>query len=172
MRIFIIGFMGSGKTTLGKVLAEKIGLEFVDLDEYIEQKHKYSIASIFSLVGEEGFRKVEKVCLNELAQKDNVLISTGGGTPFFFDNMDVMNQSGKTVYLKVSPETLIERLAVSRMEYRPLIKGKNISELSDYIYDTLANRSIYYEKAHHIFDGEHDSMDHIAERLVSSMVLV
>ncbi len=161
MRIFIVGFMGSGKTTLGRVLAEKLNLTFIDLDHFIEEKHKHSIASIFSLVGDEGFRKIEKVCLHEVFAKENIVVATGGGTPYYFDNMETMNENGTTVYLKVPPDVLVQRLLNSRMEYRPLLKGKTHEQLSEYVYKTLAERETIYAESTYVVDSDNINVNQL-----------
>jgi len=97
-RIFLVGFMGSGKTAMGKLLARRHGLSFIDLDSYIESKFRKTIAQIFTEAGETGFRKIEKNCLHEVAEFEDVVIATGGGAPCFYDNMDFMNQCGETIY--------------------------------------------------------------------------
>ena len=100
-RIFLIGYMGAGKTTLGKAFARAMGLAFVDLDWYIEERFHKTIRQIFSERGEDGFRELEKRMLHEAGDFEDVVISVGGGTPCFFDNMDYMNQTGETVFLDV-----------------------------------------------------------------------
>ena len=110
-RIFLIGFMGSGKTTLGKALAQKLGVDFIDLDLYIETRYHKTVREIFAESGEERFRQIEKSLLHEVADFENVIIAAGGGTPCFFDNIDYMNGHGTCVYLKASVEELCKRLA-------------------------------------------------------------
>jgi len=110
-RIFIIGYMGSGKTTVGKLLARSLSLEFIDLDAYIENKYRKTISALFAGKGEEEFRKIESQALHEVAQFEDVVISTGGGAPCYLDNMALMNQAGTTVYIKADPEELAARLA-------------------------------------------------------------
>ena len=119
MKIFLIGFMGSGKTTLGRKLASKMGYEFIDLDHKLEQQVELSIAEYFSFFGEDAFRKLESTVLKKTPYPENVIISTGGGLPCYFDNMDWMKANGKVVYIKLSPKTLADRLE-SGKEERPL----------------------------------------------------
>ncbi len=144
---YIIGFMGAGKTTIGKKFASKIGYQFVDLDNYIEKKNKHSIRSIFQLVGEDGFRKVENKALLEVSLFDNSVISVGGGTPCFFNNMDIINNNGKSIYLKYTPKFLYQRLKQAKKK-RPLIEDQK-DDLLNYITKTLSIREPYYLKAHH-----------------------
>jgi shikimate kinase len=171
MRIFFVGFMGSGKTTHGRLLAEKLNYDFLDLDDYIEEKHKHSISSIIALVGEDGFRKVEKACLHEVLTRNNIIISTGGGTPCFFDNMEIINNHGLSIFLKADTDILCKRLINCKTEYRPLIKGKSPEELKDYITKTLENRESFYSQAHYILDAENITTDQIAEIVRKVVVL-
>lgn len=147
-KIILIGYMGAGKTTLGKVLAQKMGLTFYDLDEYIEDRFHRTIPQIFAESGESGFRDLERRMLHEVAEFEDVIISCGGGTPCFFDNMDYMNTCGETVFLNASPEALKAHLLMGKTQ-RPLIQGKSPEELLDFIKDSLQKRLPYYKKAKH-----------------------
>ena len=150
-RIILVGYMGSGKTTVGKALSKETGMMFYDLDWYIESRMRKSVSQIFAERGEEGFRKIEYNMLHEVAEFEDVIISCGGGTPCFFDNMDYLNQQGDVVYLKATPETLYKHLLMAKME-RPLLKGKSSEELIAYITEHLKERSPFYEKARYILD--------------------
>lgn len=150
-RILIIGYMGAGKTTLGKVLAKDLGLPFYDLDWYIESRMMKTVPQLFAERGEEGFRKVEHNMLHEVAEFEDVVISCGGGTPCFYDNMEYMNTQGDTVYLKASPEVLYAHLQMGKVE-RPLLKNKTREEMQAFIQEQLAEREKYYTKARHIFN--------------------
>lgn len=150
-RILIIGYMGAGKTTLGKVLAKELGLPFYDLDWYIESRMMKTVPQLFAERGEEGFRKVEHNMLHEVAEFEDVVISCGGGTPCFYDNMEYMNAQGDTVYLKASPEVLYAHLQMGKVE-RPLLKNKTREEMQAFIKEQLSEREKYYTKARHIFD--------------------
>lgn len=147
-KIILIGYMGAGKTTLGKVLAQKMGLTFYDLDDYIEDRFHRTIPQIFAESGESGFRDLERRMLHEVAEFEDVIISCGGGTPCFFDNMDYMNTCGETVFLNASPEALKVHLLMGKTQ-RPLIQGKSPEELLDFIKDSLQKRLPYYKKAKH-----------------------
>lgn len=153
-RIFLIGFMGSGKSTLGVKLARKIAYNFVDMDQLIEETAGMTIPGIFREHGEEVFRKWEHDILLELCARDKVVISTGGGAPCHKDMMQLMNQHGATVYIKLSPEALKTRLQNSRTE-RPLIKGKSEEELLEFIKSKLAEREFHYRMAKHTVEGNH-----------------
>ena len=150
-RIILIGYMGSGKTTVGRALSKETGMMFYDLDWYIESRMRKTVAQIFAEKGEEGFRKIEYNMLHEVAEFENVIISCGGGTPCFFDNMDYLNQQGDVVYLKCEPETLYKHLLMGKVE-RPLIKGKSPEELIAYITNHLAEREPFYSRAKHTLD--------------------
>lgn len=150
-RIILIGYMGAGKTTLGKILARELNLEFIDLDWYIENRFHQSVSQLFATRGEEGFRQLEQRMLHEVAEFEDVVISAGGGTPCFFDNMEYMNRQGLTVYLKASPETLRTHLRMGKQK-RPLIAQKNDEELDAFIRDSLDKREPYYNQARVTFD--------------------
>lgn len=147
----LIGYMGSGKTTVGKALSKETGMMFYDLDWYIESRMRKTVAQIFAEKGEEGFRKIEHNMLHEVAEFENVIISCGGGTPCFFDNIDYINQQGEVVYLKATPEVLYRHLLMGKVE-RPLIKNKTPEELIAYITEQVAKREEFYNKARYTLD--------------------
>ena len=149
-RIFLVGYMGAGKTTLGRALANKLKLSFIDLDIFIEERFRKSIAQIFAENGEEHFRRIEQNILHEVGEFEDVIISTGGGTPCFFDNIEYMNSMGTTVYLDVPVERLFTRLSIARNK-RPLIKEKSDDELRTFIAEQLTRRTPHYGKAQHTF---------------------
>ena len=149
--IIIIGYMGAGKTTVGKALAKELGVMFYDLDWYIESRMRKTVKQIFDEIGEEGFRKIERNMLHEVAEFENVVVSCGGGTPCFFDNMDYMNQLGETIYLKASPETLHTHLKMGK-GVRPLPLNKTPEEVEIFIREQLKLREPFYNKAKHIID--------------------
>ncbi len=150
-RIILIGYMGAGKTTVGRVLAKDLGLFFYDLDWYIESRMRKSVKQIFDERGEEGFRIMEHNMLHEVAEFENVIISCGGGTACFFDNMDYMNKQAETIYLKASPDVLYEHLRMGK-GVRPLLLGKSPEETQQYIREQLAEREPFYMKAKHVVD--------------------
>lgn len=149
--IIIIGYMGAGKTTVGKALAKELGVMFYDLDWYIESRMRKTVKQIFDEIGEEGFRKIERNMLHEVAEFENVVVSCGGGTPCFFDNMDYMNLLGETIYLKASPETLHTHLKMGK-GVRPLLLNKTPEEVEIFIREQLKLREPFYNKAKHIID--------------------
>jgi shikimate kinase len=143
-RVFLIGFMGVGKTTMGRRLAKRLHLEYRDLDQEIEFAASMFIPDIFNLLGEEQFRKMEAETLRR--QQPGHLIACGGGTPCFHDNMNWMNANGITIYLQASPKFLADRLMKSKKP-RPLLKGMNQVQLSDFIASKLEERQPFYEQA-------------------------
>ena len=173
-RIILIGYMGSGKTTVGKALSKETGMMFYDLDWYIESRMRKTVSQIFAERGEEGFRQIEYNMLHEVAEFEDVIISCGGGTPCFFDNIDYLNQQGDVVYLKATPETLYKHLMMAKVE-RPLLKNKSPEELIAYITEHLKERSPFYEKARYSLDvNVLDNYDKIAisvERIKTLLAL-
>ncbi len=166
-RIFLIGFMGSGKSTLGAQLARRLDYRFTDMDQLIEETADLSIPEIFQKHGEAVFRKWEHDILLELCSRDKLVISTGGGAPCHSQNMDLMNANGCTIYLKLSPLALQSRLIRSRTE-RPLIKGKTETELLDFISTLLEKREKFYQQASHIVDGLSLRSEDLATLLLDS----
>lgn len=166
-RIFLIGFMGSGKSTLGAQLSRHLGYQFVDMDQLIEETAEMSIPEIFNEHGEEVFRKWEHDILQELCHREKLVISTGGGAPCHSGTMDLLNAHGTTVYLKLSSEALLSRLINSRTE-RPLIKGKSEPELLDFINSLLETREEYYLRATHIVDGLNMKTEELVRKISNS----
>ena len=146
MRIFLIGFMGSGKTYIGRLLAEKLGLLSLDIDHLIENTEGVKISQIFDNQGEIYFRKIECEMLRSVSKWQDIVISTGGGTACHHDNMAYMNDNGITIYLKASPEFLSKRLQ-SESENRPILQHKTAENLLEFIADTLEKRRVFYEQA-------------------------
>ena len=138
--------MGSGKSLIGKLLAEKLGLSFLDLDTQLEQKKGTSISVIFEENGEAAFRELEAACLRETEPMHNLVVATGGGAPCFYQNIDWMNENGITVFLEVSPNVLAKRLRAETQK-RPLLEGKSDSELSQFIEEKLESRLHFYSQA-------------------------
>lgn len=158
MRIYLIGYMGSGKSTVGRGLAKRLNLSFIDMDDFIEERNFRTIPQIFQQDGEDGFRKLEQKALHELADFEDVVIATGGGAPCFFDNIDVIKRTGKSLYLNGTPRMLAKRLLKSKIE-RPLIKGKSEEELIAFIDETLSKREKWYKQADVVLDFDHDLSD-------------
>lgn len=151
MLIFLLGMMGSGKTTLGKELAEKLNYSFVDLDAFIEEKEGKTIAEIFAQQGQQGFRKLEHQALQTIVTNyKQAVVATGGGAPCFFNNIQLMNQAGETIFLDVPIKMLAQRLSQSDLSTRPLLAGKTQSELISFLGKTLADRRQFYVQAKHL----------------------
>ena len=164
MRYFIIGFKNSGKTTFGKSLARKMKLDFLDLDEYIEEREKSTIPELYSRLGETEFRKLEWKALREVIRNNHMVISTGGGAPCNCDNMSLMEKYGHVIYLKVGNETLIGRLKKA-VKDRPIVLGKTEEELRQYVADLRERCEHHYNRAEYIVDGENLNMDAIVKML-------
>lgn len=145
--------MGSGKTTLGRALNATTGIDFIDLDEYIEALKGMTVKEIFARNGEATFRQYEREAIAELAQRGGMIVACGGGTPCFFDNMERMNAAGVTVYLDASIDKLQSRLAAARSQ-RPLIAQLNDEELRKFIGESLAKRLPYYLQARYSFNAD------------------
>ncbi len=146
--IILVGYMGAGKTTLGKALAASMGRVFHDLDWLIEERTGKTIPQIFAEQGEDGFRQIERQTLTEAVDEDGLVLAVGGGTPCFFDNIDVMNRRARTVYLQASPETLMAHIRMGGTK-RPLVDGKSDSELIEYIRQSLSEREPFYNRANY-----------------------
>lgn len=168
MKIVLIGYMGAGKTTLGKTLAKRMGLRFYDLDWYIEEKSGSTISQIFAQEGEAAFREKERQALHEVIETDNIVLAVGGGTPCFYDNIDFMNQHACTIYLKATPETLKAHIRMGGSK-RPLVDGKTDEELIAYIKESLKGREPYYQQAQHVVEIDtitrQEQIDHYVEEL-------
>lgn len=150
--------MGCGKSAIGKQLTDQLGFDFIDLDLLIERKQQLSISEIFQIEGEDKFRELEHNCLKDVSttlnmNNKNTIISTGGGTPCFYDNIELMNKSGITIYLQMSIEALVNRLR-NEKNVRPLIKGLTDEKLNDYIQENLKQREEYYLLARYTVNAE------------------
>lgn len=160
-KFFLTGYMGSGKTTIGKKLASKLGYEFVDLDHFIESEYKMTIPEIFADKGENEFRAMEHNALKKIIERDNLVIACGGGTPCYYDNMQLMNNNGVTVYLKMSADALVSRLANAK-EKRPLIANKTPDELRKFVTRQLEKREDFYHKAQYTVKGKDLDVEELA----------
>jgi len=166
VRYFVIGFKNSGKTTLCRKLARMLNFEFIDLDEYIEEKEGLSIPEIYTASGEENFRTLEWKSLKELVKKDNIVVSTGGGVPCHCNNMNLMEKSGEVIYLKVTDETLVSRLKRA-VHNRPIVKGKTEEELRLYIADLRSRCEHHYKRAKYIVDGENINLPSLLKNMTA-----
>lgn len=163
-RVYLIGYMGCGKTTIGKRLAKSIGWGVIDMDSRIESRYRKTIPDIFASEGEESFRKKERFILEELSSLENVVVSTGGGAPCFFDNIDVMNSSGLCVYIRMTPEALAARLKNAKAN-RPLLKDKTEEELTNFIKEQLEKRRAFYEQARYVIDNDNGTPEEAAAKI-------
>jgi shikimate kinase len=164
MRYFIIGFKNSGKTTFGRKLAERLGFDFTDLDEYLESREHKSIPEIYTQLGEDGFRKLEWKALKEVVHADNIVISTGGGAPCHCDNMNLMEKYGEVVYLKVPDHVLLKRLKKAAVD-RPIVLGKTEEELRKYIADLRAKCEHHYLRAKYVVERENPGIEEFIAQL-------
>ena len=163
MLIFLIGFMGSGKSYIGRHLAPLLGLEHLDIDRTIEENEGMSLKELFEKKGESYFRELEKKQLIDLHPEQNLLISTGGGAPCFFDNMDVMNAKGLTIYLNRSKDSIIQRL-IKGKHRRPLLAGMNKEQMENFYDERIKSRNLFYEKSKlHVGDADVDEIFNIIE---------
>jgi len=159
--VFLIGYMASGKTTAGRKLARQLGYAFEDTDELIKNMTGKSIEEIFDTDGEEAFRVLEHSVIRSLTDRTNTVISTGGGAPCFFDNLNLMQKHGITVYLKLHPASIVKRISQSKTS-RPLLKGLSQDQMLPWVSRHLEQREIYYNNAHIIFKGESPDLNELA----------
>ncbi len=164
MRIFLLGYMGCGKTTLGRKIASEYYFRFIDLDEYIESKHGNTISEIFAQEGEDTFRKYEREALEDMLLEEDVIVATGGGAPCFFDNMERIKANSVSVYIQMDAEQIAKRLKHSKVD-RPLLKGKSEIELYEFIKKTLESRSQFYNRADIIFENNNISVKEALSQL-------
>ena len=164
MKVYLIGYMGSGKSSAGKLLAEKMKVDFLDFDRYIENETGKTIAEIFDTEGEEKFRELENQYLKKILNKENTVVSLGGGTPCFHNNIELINKSGKSVYLDMDVESLVKRLFKARNK-RPLIRGLNETELKYFIEANLEKRKAVYEQAHFTVNASGLSVEEVSEEI-------
>ncbi len=157
--------MGCGKTTLGKALAQKLNYKFIDLDAWFEEQNKTTIAEYFEVHGETKFREKEHEFIIESQKLTNTIISTGGGAACFYNNIKVMNQSGTTIYVKLSPQSLMNRLQ-NETTTRPLIANKTNNDLLAFIEQKLSEREPFYTQAQVVLDKEDSTVDEYVEEVL------
>jgi len=167
MKIILIGYMGSGKSIVGSSLAHKLKIPFTDLDNYISEKEQLSVNEIFKLRGEVYFRKKETFYLQEILNSENkMIIATGGGTPCFGNNMDILKNKSKTIYLKTSINSLVKRLIPNKQK-RPLISHLNDEDLPEFIGKHLFERVPYYQQSEFIVSTDGKSIKEIVDEIES-----
>lgn len=172
MRIILIGYMGCGKTKVGKLLASKLSFGFIDADLFIEEKNGCSISDIFAREGEKGFRKIEREVLRMLLKKKNVVIASGGGTPCFFSNMELIKGKAFSIYLKVPATVLHKRLSSDwRRKNRPLLRDLSSSGLLKYIRDGLDKRELFYKQADCVFRAGKKSVKKTVSEIIPLLSL-
>ena len=170
MIVFLVGYAGSGKSSLGKRLARRLGVRFVDTDKLVEQSEGASIADIFHNEGEEYFRIAERRAVESLANEGvDLVVATGGGLPTWRDNMEWLVRSGVTVYLRRTPEQILSRLSDYGREKRPMFRGKSDEELLQFMHEQMALREPYYAKAQIAVDCSVMSDDDVVEHLVTKL---
>lgn len=167
MKVFLVGFMGSGKTTVGRKLAAKLNYRFIDLDEQFEWHEAMTIAQYFSKYGEEKFRERESEVLKNTSYPENCIIATGGGLPCFFDNMEWMKANGKVIYIQMTPKALASRLEHGKEE-RPLLHGKHGDDLVEFIAERLAAREKHYQQANIVADGLSINAEYLCDMVANS----
>jgi len=164
-KIFLVGFMGSGKSTLGKKLADTLGLKFIDLDEFIEKEEGISIAAVFKTKGEEYFRIIENEALKKVINTSSkFVLALGGGTPCYYSSMELINKTGTSIYLKYNSSVLTKRL-INQNANRPLIKDKNKSELKIFIENKLHEREQFYNLCKHVVESDNIELEDIKQLL-------
>lgn len=166
MKIYLIGYMGSGKSTLGQHLANALGISWLDLDDEFELRYKVSIPAFFEKYGENTFRDLEHKVLTDISVIPDLVVSTGGGSPCFHDNMKLMNQTGITVYLQAMPELLISRIELSARK-RPLFQQMKGEDFLQKITTHLQSREPFYSQAKIIIDATKPDVDDLKKRILN-----
>lgn len=164
MVVYLIGFMGCGKSTLGKQLARKMLLSFIDMDSYIEERESMTVPEIFEKRGEPYFREVERAALSELSAKHNVVIATGGGVAAAKGNIEFMNSTGVTIYLKMNSGVLLSRITNSK-SVRPIFTGKSKEEAFEIIEKMLLEREPFYERATAVVEGKDIKVNELIDKI-------
>ncbi|MCU0429396.1 MAG: shikimate kinase [Cytophagaceae bacterium] len=165
MHIFLIGLPGSGKTTLGKQLALELKLPFIDTDKRIEQTQGKSIERIFAEDGEPAFRQLEHNTLLTISKEDSSVISLGGGTPCFLNNMELIKSSGQSIFLDVSPEELCKRMLGDGQQQRPMLKGKKENEVLEFLTQKRAERLAFYSQSDYQLKHDHIRLEDVLHML-------
>ncbi len=162
MNIFLIGFMGSGKSYVGRRLAARMKWHFLDADHFIEMREGRTIREIFTNDGETHFREIEAKMLREMPTMENLIIATGGGAPCFHDNVTWMKAHGIVVYLKADNSVLVQRL-LPELTHRPILAGKNEATLDAFISEKMSDRAAFYEQAHIVCEQKTGKEDLVSE---------
>lgn len=168
MVVFLVGYMGCGKSTIGAAVARMLGFRFMDMDRELEREAGCSVSEIFARSGEEGFRAMERDFIGRMSDGGDCVVATGGGAPCFGDNMRRLNEAGITVYFKMSPEKLASRLKYGKAK-RPLIRDLDDGELLSFIAENLVRREPYYSQARLVIDCDGASDEYIAGHIVADV---
>lgn len=163
--LFLIGYMGSGKTTMGQLIAEELHLPFVDTDDVITEQEGMSCSDIIRKKGQAYFRQLERKLLNSLPKNKGIVVATGGGMPCFLDNISLINHLGISLFLDWSVENLAIRLSLTDLSTRPMLLGKNGEELREHIQQQLSGRMEYYRQAHHTIACDGYTDEEMAHRI-------
>ena len=163
-KIYLVGYMGAGKTTAARRIANRLGWEVADTDALFEEKYRISVDDFFKKYDEQLYRKLESEILKNTESLDNTVVSTGGGTACYFDNMEWMNRHGLTVFMRISPEAAVDRVIHSRHK-RPLASGKSEAELMEYVRWHYASRLPYYEQAQLTVKSENFNIEDLVEKI-------
>lgn len=167
--VILVGFMGAGKSTVGKLLAETIGVPFIDSDEWIADKEQATVTEIFATKGEAYFRQLEKAFLDQLAHEQPAIVAVGGGLPCFGDNMLKLKELGLVVYINTSLQTLTQRLKNDRQN-RPLLAAVKDEELFRFAEDLISVRKVFYKMAHVIVPNESNKPKELVEKIQKERV--
>jgi len=171
MIISLVGYMGSGKSHISKILSDKINFKLIDLDKEISRRNKLTIPEIFEKKGEIYFRKLERETLEEiLATQEKIILSLGGGTPVYYNNMEIINNSSKSVFLRASIATLAERISKQK-EKRPLIAKISDENLPEFIAKHLFERNIFYNKAQFNINTDNKTPENIIQEIIEKLYL-
>ncbi|SDF75864.1 shikimate kinase [Epilithonimonas hungarica] len=169
MIISLLGYMGSGKSHISKNLSKKINFQLIDLDQKISEEHQLTIPEIFKTRGEIFFRKEEKRILEDiLNSKENIILSLGGGTPVYYDNMDLINIKSKSIFLRASVKTLTDRVLLQK-HTRPLISKLEDSDIPEFIAKHLFERNPFYSQAHFTIDTDYKEPSNISDEIIEAL---
>jgi len=167
MKIYLIGYMGSGKSTLGRSLAKVLGISWIDLDTEIESRYKISIPDFFRKYGEKEFRNVEHKVLNDISSVPDIVVSTGGGVPCFNNNMELMNRSGLTIYLSATPALILTRIGPYAWK-RPLFQQMDGADILEKITAHLKSREMFYQQAQIIIDATNPDIEELKKLILTN----
>lgn len=169
MILFLVGYAGSGKSTIARRLSRRLGLRTIDTDKVVEEQVGASVADIFLYEGEEYFRESERAVVETLGHDESLIVATGGGLPTWSDNMALLNRMGLTIYLRREPEQILSRLSAYGREKRPMFRGKSDEELLRFMREQLAQRDVYYTQAKLTVDCAKLSDDDVVEYIINSI---